>query len=290
MSESAAAYIDDSGRPQLRQSIVAFIDVLGFSQIATSCPAIEDSQRVLDKIAAAIDDSRDFVRQIIPDGKAGLGLRWATKFFSDNLAFGYPIDEKILDEASTAWFILRSAQRYQLKMTLNGFFVRGALTHGPVCLTDEIIFGSALIECYQLESKASIVPRVVLAEPLQQLIMQSYRGNLRAKQVEPGNDQAICRDVDGWWFVNYLDAAHDSDGVQWKLIEQHKSSILESLSHTTRHDVLPKYGWACRYHNVFCHWHRGDPGYSDQYRISRVDEQSTIHRLSDTTTDLPKKP
>jgi hypothetical protein len=32
---------------------------------------------------------------------------------------------------------------------------------------DEIIFGSALIECYLLESKASIVPRIVLAEPLQ---------------------------------------------------------------------------------------------------------------------------
>ena len=60
-------------------------------------------------------------------------------------------------------------------MTLNGFFVRSALTQGPVCLTDEIIFGSALIECYLLESKASIVPRIVLAEPLQQLVMDSYR-------------------------------------------------------------------------------------------------------------------
>ena len=89
--------------------------------------------------------------------------------------------------------------------------------------------------------------------------------------------------MDGWWFVNYLDAAQDSRGVQWDLIEQHKTSILESLSHTTRHDVLPKYGWACRYHNVFCHWHRDDPGYSDRYRISRVDEHSTIYRLSDTT-------
>ena len=286
MPESTTAYLDETGHPRLRQSVVAFIDVLGFSEFSTSSPTLEDSQRVLDKIAAAIEDSRHFVRQIIPDGENALGRRWATKFFSDNLAFGYPFDDETLDRASTAWFNTRSAQRYQLKMTLNGFFVRGALTIGPVCLTDEIIFGSALIDCYQLESKASIVPRIVLAEPLQQLVTDSYRTNA-AGRPDTSIAQAICRDVDGWWFVNYLDAAQDFGKIQWELIEQHKASILESLSHSTRHDVLPKYGWACRYHNVFCHWHRDDPGYSDQYRISRIDEQSTIYRLSDTNNRMP---
>jgi hypothetical protein len=278
MAESSMAYMDAAGRPKLQQSIVAFIDVLGFSHMATSCATLEDSQRVLDKIAAAIDDSREFARQPVQGGISAAGRRWATKFFSDNLAFGYPFEEST-DRASTAWFIIRCAQRYQLQMTMNGFFVRGALTQGPVCLTDEIIFGSALIECYQLESKTSIVPRIVLAEPLQKLVMDSYQSG--KDLLEPGTDQAICRDVDGWWFVNYLQAADDSGGIQWKLIERHKASVLESLSHTTRHDVLPKFGWACRYHNVFCHWHRNDPGYSDRYRIDRVDEQSTINRLSD---------
>jgi hypothetical protein len=279
MSELSTAYLDEAGRPRLRDSLVAFIDVLGFSQISTSCPAMEDSQRVLDRIAAAIDDSRSFVRQTIPGGNSELGRRWATKFFSDNLAFGYPFDEESADDASVGWFIIRCAQRYQLKMTMNGFFVRGALTRGPVCLTDEIIFGSALIECYQLESKTSIVPRIVLAAPLQEMLIESYRANTDRSE-QPGTG-AICRDVDGWWFVNYLDSARDARGVQWELIEQHKKSVLESLSHTTRHDVLPKYGWACRYHNVFCHWHRDDPGFADEYRISRVDEQSTIHLLGD---------
>jgi hypothetical protein len=285
MPSSTTAYLDETGHPRLRQSIVAFIDILGFSQMSTSSAAVADLQRILDKIAAAIDDSRDFVRETIPDGDRAVGNRWVTKFFSDNLAFGYPTGDDPADQASNAWFIIRCAQRYQLKMTLNGFFVRGALTHGPVCLTDEIIFGTALIECYQLESKASIVPRIVLAEPLQQMLMSSYRSSAKEHRLEAGEEQAICRDVDGWWFINYLEAAQDERGVQWELIEQHKTSILESLSHTTRHDVLPKYGWACRYHNVFCHWHRDDPGYSDQFRISRVDEQSTIYRLRDSNVE-----
>ncbi len=143
-------------------------------------------------------------------------------------------------------------------------------------------FGSALIECYLLESKAPIVPRIVLTEPLQQLVANQESADAQEQHIESRSDQAICRDVDGWWFVNYLDAAVESGKVQWDLIERHKESVLQSLSHTTRHDVLPKYGWTCRYHNVFCHWHRDDPGYSDRYRINRVDEHSTIHRLGDT--------
>jgi hypothetical protein len=48
--------------------------------------------------------------------------------------------------------------------------------------------------------------------------LKSYRAN--EGQSEPAIEQAICRDVDGWWFVNYLDAAQDSRGIQWELIEQ----------------------------------------------------------------------
>jgi hypothetical protein len=279
MAEFEAGYIDHTGSPRLRESIVAFIDILGFSNIATTSATIEDSQAVLDKIAEAIDDSRKFVRETIPEEELQLGGRWATKFFSDNLAFGYPLGESAEERARGAMFIVRSAQRYQLKMAMNGFFVRGALTQGPVCLTDEIIFGSALIECYMLESKASIVPRIVLAEPLQRLITNAYREVTIERS--PESAQAVCRDVDGWWFVNYLEAAKRDGAIQWELVERHKATILESLSHTTRHDVLPKYGWACRYHNVFCHWHRDEPGYRDQYRIDRADEQSTICRLGD---------
>ena len=174
--------------------------------------AQQTRRRVLDKIVAAIDDSRDFVRASFPDSENVQPNSWATKFFSDNLAFGYPFGEQTDDHASTAWFIIRCAQRYQLRMAMNGFFLRGALTQGPICLTDEIIFGSALIECYLLESKTSIVPRVVLAEPLKEVVLASYRAD--SKRFAPGADQAICRDVDGWWFVNYLQAAQDERGVR----------------------------------------------------------------------------
>jgi hypothetical protein len=220
-----------------------------------------------------------YVRQSFPNDDIAKPDRWAIKIFSDNLAFGYPIGEQHADAVTTAWFIIRCAQRYQLRMALNGYFLRGAISQGPVCLTDEIIFGSALVECYQLESKASIVPRVLLAEPLRQQVLESSTSNPELLSADA--QDSICRDVDGWWFLNYLDSAREGSRMNWSFVEQHKEGILKSLSETTRHDVLPKFGWACRYHNVFCHWHRDASGYSDRYRIQRVDEQSTICRLSD---------
>lgn len=279
MAPSEATYLDDTGRPILRQSIVAFIDILGFSQMVTSSTRQEESQRLLDTIYAAVQDSRKLARGSVEHEPGARSVAWVTKFFSDNLALGFPLGDGDRDHANAAALVVRAAQQYQLSMALSGFFLRGALTVGDLCLTDEIIFGSSLIECYQLESKASIVPRVILTESLWKPLSRIQKSESHSFETAVG--QSICRDVDGWWFVNYLQGACSNSGVNWEFIERHKRSILESLAGTTRHDVLPKFGWACRYHNVFCHWHCDDPGYRDCYRIDRVDEQSTICRLED---------
>jgi hypothetical protein len=273
-------YLDDSGRPLLRSSITGFLDVLGFSQLSMASPSPVQSQKLLDKVAAAISDSRAFVRETFGENPIAAPGRWAIKFFSDNLVIGFPTDSESVTPEEAALFVVRCAQGYQLRMALNGFFVRGALTIGQICLTDEIIFGSALVECYRLESKTSIVPRVLLTEALYGLVAQYTKEH--AFQAA----DAICRDIDGWWFVNYLEAARSPLGIDWGLIDRHKTSVLASLATMTQHDVLPKFGWACRYHNVFCHWHRDDPGFSENYRIDRTDEQSTINRLSEISNPM----
>lgn len=255
---------------------MAFLDLLGFSQASTATANSEESQQTLNRIAAAIQDSREFTRQSVGDDSHASA--WGLKFFSDNLVLALPLGQ--VTRPAVVQFVIRCVQHYQLRMALNGLFLRGALTMGAICLTDEIIFGPALVEGYRLESKVSIVPRVLITEPLLDVFRES-----RSDTDSAANDTSdmICRDVDGWWFVNYLNATQHSGRINWGFIERHKQSILQSLSSTTRHDVLPKFGWACRYHNVFCHWHRNDVDYADRYRIDRVDEQSTIYRPGDTT-------
>ena len=278
MTHTPAPYLDGSGKPVLRQSVTGFIDVMGFSHLIDSAATLDESQLLLEKITRAISDARSTARQSFLLSAMNDPGRWAVRFFSDNLVFGVPLEHSDVTCQQAAWFGIHCVQAYQLQMALSGFFVRGGLTSGPISLTDEIIFGSALLDCYRLESRASIVPRVILDRSLVQLVAET-----KSSEPElPGDVRDwLCRDIDGWWFVNYLQAAVSPEGLDWSMIARHKESVLESLASVTGHDVLPKFGWACRYHNLFCHWHRNDEGFSNRYHIDRTDEQSVIYRLSE---------
>jgi hypothetical protein len=277
MASPTTAYLDDFGRPRLRESITAFLDVLGFSHTVVTAAEAGQSQQCLDSIVRALNDARTLVRGSLLKQQLADSQRWAIKFFSDNLLVGCPCDEPE-NAATAAMFVLRCVQRYQLQMALSGFFVRGAVTLGPLCVTDEIIFGTGLIESYQLEAKAAIVPRVVLTEPVMKAATERIRS--AESQSSSNDNDLLCRDIDGWWFVNYLQAAVEPAGLNWRQIDQHKSAVLASLSRSPRHEILPKFGWVSRYHNVFGHWHRDAPDYSEQFRIKRVDEESAIERLT----------
>lgn len=272
-----SGFLNESGHPRLRPSIVGFLDIMGFSQAIQNARSLDDAQQLVDRIVAALNDARDYVRRSLAGDFALLPKDWAVKFFSDNLVVGFPFGGTA-SAVTAARFIIACSQRYQLRMAVNGFFIRGALTEGLLCLTDDIIFGSALLECYHLESKTSIVPRVILAEPLQELVAGALEQTTGPSH---GFGTSICRDIDGWWFVNYLEAAREKEVVDWQLIAAHKQAILASLAGVKRHDVLPKYGWACRYHNMFCSWYCDSAGYSDEYRIERTDESSVIDRIGE---------
>ncbi|HTN76260.1 MAG TPA: hypothetical protein VL096_13475, partial [Pirellulaceae bacterium] len=277
MSKTKTPYQDNAGRPCLRPSITGFVDMLGFSSMSVSTSDAVESQHLLERIAGAVESARAIVHDYFSTAETStVPTGWAVKYFSDNLVLGCPTATDGTDLPRIAAFVIRCAQRYQLQMAQSGFFIRGALTHGLICLTDEIIFGPTLIESYTLEAKTAVVPRLLVSKPLQEAVQTLC--NALAKGSSDDVDNLICQDVDGWWFVNYLQAAVSEAGVDWSIIARHKESILASLASTTRHEVLPKYGWACRYHNVFCHWHYADPNYLDKHRIDRVDEQSSIRR------------
>lgn len=274
-------YLNEFGQPRIRNSITAFLDVLGFSQSVVAAEKSGRSQQCLSDIVMALHDARTFVRRTLHQEKFGDQNLWTTKVFSDNLLLGYPCDNPT-DAASALALVIQCTQRYQLQMALNGYFVRGALSLGPLCVTDDIVFGTALIDSYQLESKVSIVPRVILVESLVEMLKQHVSTN-QDSLFKPFLD-LICHDIDGWWFVNYLQAAVEDGSINWDFIAKHKESVVASLPIAPRHDILPKYGWVSRYHNVFCFWNRNDKGYRDEYRIKRADEESSIKRMSDALT------
>lgn len=68
----------------------------------------------------------------------------------------------------------------------------------------------------------------------------------------------IFEDVDGEWFINYLEAAfQDRDNAGYlhaqKIMEQHRDMVIRKMSiYKNDPKVLNKYEWVAQYHNHFC--------------------------------------
>ena len=99
-------------------------------------------------------------------------------------------------------------------------------------MTDQIIFGRALIDAYRLESSASPVPRVILAREV-----KAQLNGFLSRHLE--SQDSVCRDIDGWWFVNYLQATLKDQRIDREMIRRHKESVILALDVTPRHEVLP---------------------------------------------------
>src|SRR5438046_884782 len=164
MAEQTAArshnpYQDDDGRPHLRDSAVVWLDILGFQDALTEARAQGDEQRVLETLAGALKDLVPQMKpsHVYPDEPPP----WVVKAFTDNFVVGLPVDGEGRPEVGIR-IVLDRVARFQLELAKEGFFVRGALSVGPLYMDEHLVYGSALIEAYEAETKRARDPRVIL--------------------------------------------------------------------------------------------------------------------------------
>ncbi len=118
------------------------------------------------------------------------------KIFTDNMVVAYPIKgdgEKELDE------ILENVAEYQFKLSLEGLFVRGGISMGDFYINEDIVFGPALLDAHNTESKIACYPRIILDNNTVSKV-QTYMNHY---DVAPQKNKILI-DNDGNWFLNYL--------------------------------------------------------------------------------------
>jgi len=123
--------------------IVAFIDVLGFSNLVYS-----------DKL----EPISDYYNMILTDFKAAASKKELEFIMiSDSIVLHAP-------QSKDSFFaILKVLCSLQHKLLLKGILIRGAISFGQLYVneTDNIIVGTGLINAYNLEKKA-IYPRIII--------------------------------------------------------------------------------------------------------------------------------
>lgn len=201
------------------------------------------------------------------------------KTFSDNVLLACPdfSSDMEFEFASIMWLL----REYQLQMALKGFFIRGGLSVGPLFISENNVYGKALIEAYELESQIAINPIVVLSSNLMRLIDQHLQ--FYAREAAP-QTRDIMAGADGRYFINYLaecilemDSGNELDADS---LHQHKARVEEGLAlYEKTPKVFSKFSWLASYHNYFCNTVKKLPGYDKSLKIPDRVSAIKFHKL-----------
>jgi hypothetical protein len=138
--------------PTYSERYVAFLDILGFSEIVRGSTASQDKVaelvRTLENIAAAKQEFGGDIG-IEPDD-------FNAQSFSDCI---------VLSENASArglFHLLASVTVLSFNLLSKGIFTRGGIAKGQLHHSDKVVFGPAMLDAYNLESTIAVYPRILV--------------------------------------------------------------------------------------------------------------------------------
>jgi hypothetical protein len=254
---------------------LAFFDILGYIDTARDAYESGNQAEMLTALYAALTGGRNLLeeRAFGEDfkdieeafNKAFAKDRYALKAFTDNIVIGWPIRDDAESELADA---VGKLIDFQFHMAVAGFFVRGAIAIGDAYVDDVVVFGKALLDSHEAESRIARDPRIVLTQPA----IEALKLHL-AYYPYPRNTlhvRTVLRDADGQWFLNYLEAvlyAADDGGPAYGALLQHKEVVEAKLvQFKSEPPIWSKYAWVAGYHNYFCEVNSN--WFNDTHRIN----------------------
>lgn len=248
------------GKPIVRNSFCVFLDILGFRDEIQEARKNGTEEELFNRLYSAMKKGET-------EAKDNEALLWEYKVFTDNVILGYPFDSAGMDKGENAFgFLISSIMYYQMAMIEEGFFVRGGWSVGPLFVGDEMVFGSALLDAYDLENSKAVSPKIVLAPNVVALVKGHL--NFYADKKDAPQYEELLMDVDGQYFVNYLSVLDYGEGIDWDGIKLHKDVIEKRLKENQAEPKKwHKYLWAAHYHNYFCDQFKRAPGYQKSFLI-----------------------
>jgi hypothetical protein len=259
------AFLAKDGSPRLARCALLFLDLLGVTEMACSPRAEQNLIELEQAIRGPLKD--------LLDPKSA----WPAAIFSDTLVMASPADLFGGDDAAIAGLLLQ-ASSLQLSLAERGFFARGAITLGDLHLRDELVFGAALVEAYQLERDHAVHPRVILSAEA----LETQRQNPEVFVSTDGEPATLLlRDRDGRAFVNYLEVLNGEAGDARRPLQGHRDALMDKLkTHRDNSRVWEKYRWVSEYHNHFCNAHKDNDWFTPDVLIPAAELAQELHAVA----------
>lgn len=175
--------------PKYEERYCAFVDILGFRQLIDRLDRNQIKFQLVRKLLKTIQgpsqdrpylfDRADFRAQSISD------------------AIALSAKPKI----EGLWQLLYSLDKLSFELLDEGYFVRGAIVKGKLYHDDQIVFGSALVRAYELESTVVNFPRIMVASAVAKDLNLDHRiGGVWQNEFRDRIQQA----ADGPLFLHFL--------------------------------------------------------------------------------------
>lgn len=209
---------------QVRQHYVAFLDVLGFSEMVEADLG-EETQGNLIKLfrchqSAAVIFRDDVNCQIIQ--------------FSDSIVVATPYDA-----ARFEWFASRVAD-YQRLLLDERLLCRGGIAVDKHFSNGSFTFSAGLIRAYRVESKAARYPRVVVSTEVLELVYPN----------KDNTPSSLIKEDDGLLFVDYLGLTRRRRPA---LLRTAVTELVQNLSVHSSPSVREKGHWLAAYSDAVLH-------------------------------------
>jgi hypothetical protein len=244
-----------------REKYVVFLDLLGFRELVKKI-----GKDVLERhrVVEALKLVRDTLCQ-----NPAIDLRFT--HFSDCIVLSAE------HTAHALWEIFQSIELLTFNLLQYDVFVRGGLSVGLTHHSKDFVFGTAVTEAYELESKKSSGPLVLLSPEVAQ----------DAMKLGPDFTQWLKEDGPARYFVNYLMryAEYTSERQVGKVILEYPAKrIAYFISQRLNNDedgVLKKAQWFQTYWNGTLAVRGVLPRIETGATLTKIEEGPTIivHRL-----------
>ena len=253
-------YLPQRKRPRLLQSWVLYADNLGWG--ADTRAAFRDGaeQAFLERRLAAIQDDVQAIRDAASntDFWTGIGFpapaldAYSVKVFTDNLLIGYPWRPPDHDGESELGSLLGLIATYQTRAVLDRRLIRGAIAAGRHFMSDDMVFGDALLDAVKYEEKGVHVPAIAIHDSATRAVA---RINEAYNPAAGGAfDEFVWYDSEAcMFFVNYLcslELHHTWSNKAAAALAEHRAIITSGLMNSDA-NVRSKYIWMQRYHNEY---------------------------------------
>ena len=153
---------------KIKESFVAFIDVLGFKELVYSETGNGEKLAV---IKTAIEKATDSLRSKREEPNSPYKFwfdEFKVKSFSDCFCFSVPLEfengSKTYKQNLVAFYVWLMV--FYNEMLSKGFLCRGGIAQGWHYVDENIIFSRAQVDAYQTESKIAIHPIIALHQSI----------------------------------------------------------------------------------------------------------------------------